>query len=83
MRAGFGIIAVFALLPLAGCGDFPELNVVTPDQSNADFPKLVPIEPLLAAAQTVQITPESQTALDARIARLRARAARLKRRTIQ
>jgi len=61
------------------CADFPELNgTVSPELESADFPRLVPVEPLLAQADEVQITDETTAALDARVARLRTRAARLK-----
>ena len=65
---------------VAACGDFPDLDgSVPPHLENAGFPRLVPVEPLLAAAGEVQITDETTAAIEARVARLKARAARLKR----
>ncbi len=64
---------------LAGCSDFPELDdAVSPTARKAGFPNLLPIDQLIAGAQEVQITEETVTTLQARIARLNARAARLR-----
>ncbi len=71
-----GVVMVSAL---AGCAEFPDLNsTVSPELETAAFPKLVPVEPLLARADEVQITDETSAGIAARVARLRARAARLK-----
>lgn len=82
MRSRFATRAVLSMAVLSlttACTDFPDLGDTIPrDLEQADFPKLVPVEPLLARANEVQITPESTAALDARVARLRARAARLR-----
>ncbi|MEP1352514.1 MAG: hypothetical protein ABJX32_18480 [Tateyamaria sp.] len=66
-------------LTLAACTQFPELDgTVAPDLRDADFPQLVPIEPLLNANAPVVADPIQTTqALDGRIAALRARAAAL------
>lgn len=65
---------------LTGCAQFPQLDAtITPEQEVADYPALVPIQPLLAQAQTTQRTaPAVQANLEGRVARLRARAARLR-----
>lgn len=64
---------------LAACTDMPELNgTVPPALESADFPRLIALEPVLAGAQDVQITQETGAAITARVARLRARAARLR-----
>lgn len=68
------------LLVLSACTQFPELDrTITPALENADYPALVPLEPLLAAAKAGRIDPvQTEATLNARIARLRARAARLR-----
>ncbi|UYV38628.1 hypothetical protein N4R57_06145 [Rhodobacteraceae bacterium D3-12] len=71
------------LCGLAGCTDFPDLgDAVAPGLDSAAFPKLVPVEPLLAQTEEVQITPQSMAGIDGRIARLKARAARLRGRVV-
>lgn len=73
------LLLVIPTVLLTGCAQFPELDAtVTPVQENADFPKLVPIEPLLARATAGRVdAPATQANLEGRVARLRARAARL------
>ena len=64
---------------LAGCSDFPELdNAVSPTARKAGYPALLPIDQLIAGAQEVQITEETISGLQSRLARLNARAARLR-----
>lgn len=71
-------LAIFAAL-LAGCSDFPELdNAVSPTARKAGYPDLLPIDQLIVGAQEVQITEETVSTLRSRIARLNARAARLR-----
>lgn len=69
------------MVALAACTQFPELDgTVAPDLAQADFPDLVPLEPLLNARAPVIADPEQTSAtLDARVAALRARAAALQR----
>lgn len=70
---------LFAALA-GGCAKFPELEgTVPPALERAEYPRLVPVEPMLALAETVQITPETEPAILARVAALKARAARLRR----
>ncbi|MEP0013703.1 hypothetical protein [Tateyamaria sp.] len=71
-------------LTLAACTQFPELDgTVAPDLKDADFPKLVPLEPLLIASAPVVANPVQTTqSLDGRIAALRARAADLQQRDV-
>ena len=70
-------LALAALL--CGCTAFPELDgTVPPALERADFPALVPVEPLIAGAQEVRIAPETAPSVLARVAALRARAARLR-----
>ena len=76
-------VATFAALALVtaltACTGFPALNgTISPALEKADFPDLVPVEPLLARAEEVQITDQTEAGIAARVARLRARAARLK-----
>ncbi len=76
------IIAAFAatLALTVACTQFPALDrTITDDLSNADYPALVPLGPVLARAQTSRVEPEQATAaIDARVAALRTRAARLR-----
>ncbi|MGC1495067.1 MAG: hypothetical protein WA790_04605 [Sulfitobacter sp.] len=69
-----------ALLALSACTQFPALDrTLTPQLENADYPTLEPIEPLLASAHAGRVDPvQTENALNGRIARLRARAARLR-----
>ncbi|MGJ8596438.1 hypothetical protein [Sulfitobacter sp.] len=74
------LAALGASLVLAGaCTQFPALDrTLTPELVSADYPALVPIEPILAAAQTSTVEPVQETAaIDARVAALKARASRL------
>jgi outer membrane murein-binding lipoprotein Lpp len=74
----FPALALSAAL-LAGCSDFPELdNAVSPTARKAGYPSLLPIDQLIAGAKEVQITEETISTLQSRIARLNARAARLR-----
>lgn len=70
----------FALVGLAACTQFPELDhTITPELEAARYPALVPLDPLLASAKARRVDPvQTQSALVARVARLRARAARLR-----
>jgi hypothetical protein len=65
---------------LTACTTFPALDhTVTAEMEAAEFPTLVPMAPLLAAAQTSGTDPQqATTAIDARIAALKSRAARLR-----
>lgn len=71
------------LLLAAACSNVPELEEgITPDLRKAAYPDLVPLENLLEPlpAPAEQST-ETQARLDARAARLRARAAALETQT--
>ena len=63
-------------LSLSACSEFPELEDTV--DSNAAYPGLVPIESLTSQAPDPRIKPETAPDLDARVDRLKARAARLK-----
>lgn len=77
------LLCCLSLLALTaqGCTQFPELDAVeTPDLQGANYPPLVPIEPILAEIDTQSIDTESAAAqAEARVARLRARANTLRR----
>lgn len=72
--------ATLAFTTLGACAQFPELDrTVTPELAAAPFPALVPVEPLLAQATAGRVDPvQTEAALQGRLSRLRARAARLR-----
>ena len=69
-----------ALGGLTACTQFPELDrAITPELKEADYPALVPVEPLLTRATEGRVDPvTTQSNLEGRVARLRARAALLR-----
>jgi len=74
------IVFTLTVALFAGCSDFPKLDgVISPAARKADYPKLLPIDQIIAGAQDGQITEESISTLNNRIGSLRARAARLRR----
>lgn len=77
-RIRFRLCALAALL-IAGCTQFPVIDDrATPEMLSADFPSLVPLEPLLAAATAGRVdTVQTEAELNARVSRLKARAAGL------
>lgn len=71
---------ILSLALLTGCTAFPELEATTSAEARAaPYPRLVPLEPLIAAAQETALAPETGARLAARAAALRGRAARLRR----
>ncbi|WP_306113590.1 MULTISPECIES: hypothetical protein [unclassified Roseovarius] len=62
---------------LSACSDFPELEDTV--DSDATYPDLVPIESLTAKTPDARIEPETAPDTQARIDRLKSRAARLQR----
>lgn len=68
------------LVLMAACTQFPALDrTITPELAAAEYPALVPLGPVLAAARTPGVDPvQSTAAIDGRVAALRARAARLR-----
>ena len=65
---------------LSACGDFPELDeAVDSNARRAPYPDLVPLENVTGSLPEEQIKPETPEELDTRVARLKARAARLNR----
>ncbi|WP_299967280.1 hypothetical protein [uncultured Roseobacter sp.] len=73
-------LAAFVILCLAGCTRFPEIDAATDDVArDAPYVELVPLNRITdQAAPQSQESAETQETLEARAARLRARAARLK-----
>ncbi|MEZ5714129.1 MAG: hypothetical protein R3D85_02475 [Paracoccaceae bacterium] len=73
------VLPILAALTATACAEVPALDgTVPPALERADYPMLVPVEPILAAAGEVQIQPETEAGIRARVARLKARAARLR-----
>ena len=71
--------SLFCVALLAACTQFPELDEnLSPQARAAPFPELVPVEDLRAELTEARITNETTTSLEARVASLRARAARLR-----
>ncbi len=65
---------------LGACTQFPALDrTLTPALEAADYPALVPLEPLLAQATAGQVdAAQTKSTLTSRVSRLRARAASLR-----
>lgn len=74
------LLSLPLIAALAACAQFPELDrTITPELQAADFPALVPIGPLIAGAQTDGVDAgQANAQIDARVAALRARAARMR-----
>lgn len=73
-------VCLLPLLPLclAACTQFPELDGATSARAEAaDYPALVPLEPLLEGRRSAAAPPPAAD-LEGRVAALRARAARLR-----
>ena len=76
------IVGVILTLGVAGCAQFPELEAgETPGVAQAAYPKLVPLEQLLDGPLATA-TPDVQARVEGRADGLRARAARLKQRSV-
>ena len=73
-------ILLAAATSLAACTQFPELrHTQTGALQDAEYPALVPIEPILASVDAPSTDPAlEQDALNARVAGLRGRANRLR-----
>lgn len=73
------ISAVLFLATLAACTRFPDLDAaVTPGARTAGYPDLLPAEELRARVPEARLEEETPGSIEARIAGLRARAARLR-----
>lgn len=72
------LIALFCAASLSACAEFPELDAqITSEMRRADYPSLISTQSLQGPPAPL-ITPQSQGALSARVAALKARAARLR-----
>ncbi|WP_249138948.1 hypothetical protein [Actibacterium sp. MT2.3-13A] len=71
---------IITLALLAGCTDFPALDTATSAEARAaPYPRLVPLEGLIAGAEVAALDAETGARLAARAAALRRRAAQLRR----
>jgi len=69
------VLSLAAALLIAGCASFPELDAaISPEARQAGYPTLVPVGGVLARRDAARIAPETEAALLARAANLRARA---------
>lgn len=80
MRTALALTTALTLAGIvSGCAQFPELEARVSDTVRAQpFPDLVPLDGLQARLDSTQITPETGPAVEARVAQLKARAARLR-----
>lgn len=71
-------------LALAACDQAPDLGIdVSPALAGADYPALVPLDPLLATRTPVNDTTDATTrSLQARVAALQSRARTLRARSV-
>ena len=69
-----------AVCLISACTQFPELDeTVTPELEAADYPALIPLDPILIRTHSAPRTnTQTEAVLEARVANLRARAARLR-----
>ncbi len=82
MRPSLALVLTAALaagvMPGA-CAPFPDLDeTITAEARRAPYPDLVPLEGLQARAEATRIDPGTAQTIEARAARLRDRAARLR-----
>ncbi|MCR8826289.1 hypothetical protein [Pseudosulfitobacter koreensis] len=80
MRLFLVTALIAAPLALAACAQFPELDAAISERAKAaDYPELVNVAPILARAENDGPAPAVvQGNLEARVAALRSRAARIK-----
>ena len=81
MKRAHSSFILMAVLTLVGaCTQFPALDrTVTPELETAAYPNLVPLAPVLAAANAGGVEPQQAgAAIDGRVAALKTRAARLR-----
>lgn len=80
LRGGLALPAALMVTLFAGCAQLPALDgTITPELEAAAYPDLVPLGPVLASAQSAGTDPLGlTTAIDGRVAALKARAARLR-----
>nr|WP_236544525.1 hypothetical protein [Roseovarius atlanticus] len=78
-RRFIGPWALTLTLALSACTQFPELDDATSrDTRRAPYPNLLPVEDLRARVAAPRTTEQTTRTLEARVAGLRARAARLR-----
>ena len=78
MRSSLTLVVTLTAL-LTGCNDFPQLNDGVDDATrDAKYPKLVPVETIQARFNNPLIDEDISPELEARVARLKARANRLR-----
>ena len=78
MRSGTSAFPILAALLATACTQFPVIeDRISDDLRDAPYMDLVPVETLRAGVPEDQVTDTDASAVEARIARLRARAARL------
>jgi hypothetical protein len=77
-------LILLCLAGLVACTQFPDLDGrLTPEVEAADYPELVALSPLLAGRTLPQERGEElQQSIEARVAALRARSQRLRRRVL-
>lgn len=79
LRRPLRVTAVMLTLALSACTQFPDLDRTTSAQTRrAPYPDLLPVEDLRAQVASPRATDRTTKSLEARIAALRARAARLR-----
>ncbi|QIE47461.1 hypothetical protein G5B38_06380 [Pseudohalocynthiibacter aestuariivivens] len=75
--------ALILMAALASCSQFPELDAaVSDDIRDAPYPDLVPLDTLDIRTGTGRIAPDAAQTMESRVARLKSRAARLRRTVI-
>ncbi|MWD27278.1 hypothetical protein E0K89_007315 [Aquicoccus sp. SCR17] len=80
MRTAPAIVCLTLAALTAACAEFPELDAAVPRSvTRGPYPRLLPMEELLAGPAPRE-SEESLEAFEARVAALRARAERLRRR---
>lgn len=73
------VTALLLTLALSACTQFPELDEnTTIETRRAAYPDLLPVEDLRTRVGEPRVTDEISLSLETRVARLRARAARLR-----
>jgi len=75
------LTVMIAIVGLSACAAFPTIDgTIDASARAADYPTLVPLDPLLAAAAATggQISPASEAAFNSKIAALRVKAIRLR-----
>jgi hypothetical protein len=78
------VLSLLVTLLVIGCARVPEIDaVVAQDEAGTDYPELVSLERLFEKTTDPRIDSQSEDALAGRAATLRARAARLRRRSTE